>query len=109
MSAALVTILLMAANPSCGCGAAIDAGEERHSHHDGWLSHLHYYKRLYRGYYDRHPFDYRFQFDYPWHAGPSQANWPIPPLPAVDSTPWYEFQADKTKPAMPRTSVTIRR
>ncbi len=108
MSTALVTILLMAANPSSGCGAGIDAPPESSSHGEGWLSHLHYHKRLYRGHYDRHPFDYRFQFDYPWHAGPSQANWPIAPLPAVDST-WYEFHAAKTRPATGGTSITIRR
>jgi hypothetical protein len=67
--------------------------------------HIGYHKRLYYGHFDRHPFDYRFQFDYPWHAGPSQPHWPIPRTPIG---PWHdvEFQAQRT--SSPRVTIAAK-
>jgi hypothetical protein len=85
MSTLLITLLL-AANPSGGCCTV----EQRDTLCGTCHLHAFYYKRLYYGHYDRHPFDYRFQFDYPWHAGPSQPRWPIPPLPAAPAELWQD-------------------
>ena len=86
MNGAILTLVLLAANPTSGC--CVSTGATACEVASGGTvagklhRHAHYYKRMYYGHFDRHPFDYRFQFDYPWHAGPSQAQWPIPPQPA---------------------------
>jgi hypothetical protein len=107
MSSAFVAILLLAAQPSTGCCASVDHGQGKMGLFAGVKRQVGYHKRLYYGHFDRHPFDYRFQFDVPWQAGPSQAHWPIAPLPAAAIGPWQagEFEAPRTSTPSPRVSI----
>ena len=107
MSTALVAIVLLAAHPSGDCCASIERRFGRVSRLGCLPAALGYHKRLYYGHFDRHPFDYRFQFDYPWHAGPSQSNWPIPPLPArPDHGTTWSFR--RQRPSSPRVTIATK-
>lgn len=81
------TILLLAlaagAQPGSCCERADCCPSERtlRAH---VARHAGYYKRLYRGYYVRPPYDYRIDFDYPSFSGPSRMHWPIAPPGSVD-------------------------
>jgi hypothetical protein len=46
-----------------------------------------YHAKVCRGTYVRPWYDYRLDFDYPWHAGPSQQFWPIAPLASEEPLP----------------------
>jgi hypothetical protein len=105
MSTALLSILLLSAHPSSGCCSGVESSQSLHGLREKWDCHAGYYKRLYYGHFDRHPFDYRFQFDYPWHAGPSQPHWPIPPLSAAELAPWEETVPWTGQRASPRVSI----
>jgi hypothetical protein len=107
MSSALIVVLFLSAQPATGCAATVESCSEHRL--CKLKADAHYYKRLYYGHYDRHPFDYRFQFDYPWQAGPSQEQWPIVPLPAADIGAWenIEFEAQRPGPSR-RVSIAAR-
>src|SRR5688572_6966447 len=107
MSTALVVIVLLAAHPSGDCCATVEHGSDEFCVSDACRRHIGYHKRLYYGHFDRHPFDYRFQFDYPWHAGPSQSNWPIPPLPPVTG-PWHDVEFQAQRPSSPRVTIATK-
>lgn len=104
MSTALVAILLLAAQPSGGCCTSIGEAPGGFRVGDTLQRHVGYHQRLYYGHYDRHPFDYRFQFDYPWQAGPSQADWPIRPLPPQVGA-WHDVEFHAQRPASPRVTI----
>lgn len=105
MFSALAVLLLVSVNPpeSC-CASAQEPSGDRLCHKYMWEAQ--YYKRVYYGHYDRQPFDYRFQFDYPSAAGPSQAYWPIPPLAAGGAAPWNEVDYEARH--CPRVNIAAR-
>ena len=109
MSAAVLYCLLFAGSPSSGCADRVSASEPCDGLCGKLQRHVDYHRRLYYGHYDRHPFDYRFQFDYPWCAGPSQPHWPIaPPGPVYPAGPEVEYEGRRPDKS-PRTAVKIGR
>ena len=111
MLPAVVLLLAVSANPPDGCCDSIDSWSEAAAARENpcWYKikrECDYFRRVYYGHYDRQPFDYRFQFDYPSAAGPSRAYWPIPPLSPGDSGCWNEVE-DEAKQS-PRVSIATR-
>ena len=62
-----------------GTGLPVFGGQRHESARLGHAvgKHVDYHARVYYGAYYRGPYNYRNKFDFPWHAGPSRAHWPI--------------------------------
>ena len=112
MLPAIALLLVVSAHPSEGCCASISSWSETataESENPCWYKckrECDYYNRVYYGHYDRQPFDYRFQFDYPSAAGPSQAYWPIPPLAPGSVAAWNEIEQQARR--SPRVNIAAR-
>jgi hypothetical protein len=78
MSTVLLCYLLITGSPGHGYSYCDAIDNEPQTLGIG--RHLEYHRRLYYGYYQRQPYDYRRQFDYTWQTGSAQLSWPIPPL-----------------------------